>query len=777
MIKRKDEVSPDQFQTFGELLRYLRERAHLSQRDLAQRVGYHHSYLSRLEKNTRAPDVDILRTRFIPALNLQNEPNWLERIAELTRRAEPARLPGATVSFPASFTPILGRARETELLEQTLRRPNVRLVTLVGPPGVGKTRFALHIAERAASNFKDGAAFVDLIPVLDAEQVMPAFAIALNVRETASLSALESVSAALQSKNMLIVADNFEQVTEAGPQLLLLLSQAPGVKIIVTSRESLRLRCEQKFHLAPLPVPGENDQNAGDFPSVQLFLQRARDVNPDFPHDEETASRAAEICRHLDGLPLAIELAAARADALSLPAMLNQLHRRFEWLTHGGRDLPAWRQSLWDAVEWSYSMLGVQERALLNRLSVFSGGWTLEAAEAVCSDDTICTSLDIFNILMRLVDKSIIVADTDRDRYHFLESLREFARQKLQDDHALESMRQRHADHFMAFMQSAAPNIKHGGETTRWLGKIEADHNNLRAVMAWIIEEPSRVSSSYGFIVDMGRFWFNRGHFSEGRRWLEQALAIHTESSVARAALLRCIGDFHRVQGDYIGALAIEEEGLAISKSLGYEKGIYTAMDALAVLAGIQRDYARASELLEPVLAYHRQTQEMASMTATMNNLAIANRRLGRFERARELYEEAISIARKNGNLMSLGHALNGLAEIHSESKDYDAALDLQRQGLEARGQIGDLKGVAFSLGSIAISLHRLNRAACAAQLESASIALRNKLGASLSIIAQAEHDDLIAALKIALGEAAFEEAWANGQAMTWPQAAALAAK
>ena len=783
MPKRPDAIEPSEFHTFGELLRYLRERAHLTQRDLAERVGYHYSYLSRFEKNERVPDEIVLRARFLPALNLQTSSIWAERITELARGVQIAEAPVAVAGafappsprLPVPITPLLGRLRETEDLEQALRRPEVRLVTLVGPPGVGKTRLALHVANRLAAHFEAGAAFVDLMPVLDADQVIPAFALALNVRESAHLSALESVIAALRSQNMLIVADNFEQVTEAAPQLLLLLGEAPGIKILATSRESLRLRGEQEFPLAPLPVPGETDENKRDFPSVQLFLQRARSAKPDFPSDPETAARVAEICRHLDGLPLAIELAAARAGILSLPAMLKQLHRRFDWLTHGARDLPAWRQNLWDAVEWSYSLLDVQERVLMNRLAVFNGGWTLEAAEAICCDDTICRDADILDLLMRLADKSMIVADTARDRFYFLESLREFAHKKLKADNTLETMRQRHAQRFIAFMGNAKQNLRQGDEVTQWLDAAEAEHNNLRAVWTWILEDASRVPPALEFMVAMFSFWRDRSHFTEGRRWLDQVLSIYLEPTAARSNLLHAASEFYRVQGDSSGALAVSEESLSISKGIGDEAGVYKAMDALAILAGMTRDYARAAELLEQVLDYRRRTRDDFRITPTMNNLAIAARRMGNFERAKELYEETISISEETGNLKSLGHALNGLSEVYVELKDFTAALDLQRRGLDVRNRLGDMKGIAYSLGSIALCLHHLEDYKRAAQLESASQKLYRELDISPPPSAQAEHDELAANLRAKLGDVVFEKTWANGRALLCQDAIAAA--
>lgn len=778
---KQQKLLPSHFQTFGDLLRHLRECARLTQRGLAQRVGYHHSYLSRLEKNERAPDEAILRTRFIPALKIEKEAEWAARLIELATRPtaslEPASGPSWDAKLPVILTPLLGRECEAAALFRILSSDDVRLVTLIGPPGVGKTRLALHAAQRLAADFEAGAAFVDLMSVLDADQVIPAFALALNVRETARLSVLESVCAALRSKNMLIVADNFEQVTEAAPQLLSLLGEAPNIKILATSREALRLRGEKEFPLAPLPVPGETDQNLQEFPSVQLFLQRARAVKPDFPQDDETASRAAEICRRLDGLPLAIELAAARVSVLSLPTMLKQLHRRFDWLTYGARDLPAWRQNLWDAVEWSYSMLDAQERVLMNRLSVFSGGWTLESAEAVCCDDTICRDSDILDLLMRLADKSMIAADTDRDRFHFLESLREFACKKLEDDNALEPMRQRHAQYFINFMGDAKQRLRQGSDVTHWLDKTEEEHNNLRAVLTWILEDPSRVPPAAEFMMAIFSFWRDRSHFTEGRRWLDQIIAVYPEPTAVRADLLHAASEFYRVQGDTSGALALGEESLSISKGMGDEVGVYKAMDALAILSGMQRDYARAAELLEQVLEYRRRTQDTVRITPTLSNLAIANRRLGNLERAKELCEEAISITKENGNLMSLGHALNGLSEVYVESKEYPAALDLQRQGLEVRRQLGDLKGIAYSLGSIAISLHQRDDPVRAAQLESASQKLYGELGVSISASAQAEHDELASNLCAKLGDVTFEKVWSKGQAMSREQAVALAIK
>jgi len=778
MSKTQTTFRLESFVTFGELLRYLRERAHLTQRELAALVGYHYSYMSYIEKNTRVPDEASLLGRFVPALGLENEPEIVGRLLALATEKQkklliPTSVPmseaESTASeanvhqLPTSLTSILGREREIASLKNILARVDVRIITIVGPPGVGKTRLALHVAGESEKKFADGVVFVNLTTVTQAELALPAIETALGNQKLSSL----------QKKNMLIVMDNFEQAVGAAPQLVSLLGNAPGVKIIATSREALRVRGEQEFPLAPLPVP---DDSFLDSPAMQLFIERARAVKPDFTLDEKNAARVAEICRRLDGLPLAIELAAARVQTLSLSAMLEHFDRRFEWLARGGRDLPVWRQTLWGAVEWSYNLLSGQERALLNRLSVFADGWTLKAAEAICSDETLCAPSDILNLLMLLADKSLMIVDIEADRYQFLDTLREFAWQKLMESSEREFIQQRHGEYYLKFAQDTRPHLLQGGEQAYWLNQMEREHNNLRAALAWTIESPTRAANAMDFGWAMHTFWYTRSYIGEARRWLNQILALAPASSTAtRADLLRYASDYASTQGDFDRARIFEEEGMAISKILGDEAGVYYSLDGLAMLAGMQGDYAQAANLLEQVLAYRRQTNDSLRLTATLNNLAIATRRLGNIERTQKLYTESIAVSKSAGNLKSLAHALNGLAEVYVELKEYDTAIRLQRESISIRHQLGDLKGVAVSLEALSISMEHLGDSLLATQLESASHKIRQELGLAIAPATRTENENFIAQLRVKLGDEIFENAWSSGQTMPLEQALNLA--
>jgi predicted ATPase len=770
-------LTPENFDTFGALLRFLRERVQLTQRELAALIGYHFSYISYLENNTRAVDDATLLGRFVPALELEEEPAWTARLLELSRRRKSqtdASAGGAHAAdtLPPSLTPIIGREAEAGQLRELLLDPRCQLVTIAGPPGVGKTRLGVHVARGLAPAFPGGVCFVDLTAVRSPDLLVPALALALGVPPSSRGPVEETVKTALAGRQALLLLDNFEQIVDAAPQLLPLLGISPPAKMLVTSREPLRVRGEQEFHLGPLAVPAENQRHSPaemqGFASVRLFLERARAVKPEFALDERNSPHVAEICRRLDGLPLAIELASARVRALSVSAMLEQFDRRFEWLSHGARDLPIWRQTLQGAIEWSYLLLGEKERTLFRRLAVFSGGWTLEAAEAVCGDETACPRGEVLGLLIQLANKSLVVPDPEADRYFFLETLREFASLELEGSGELETLRERHFAYCLGFVQAAQPQLEKGKDQYLWLDRTEAEHSNLRAALAWVTADPARSPQALRFGRSIHVFWLVRSYVNEARYWLGRILGMDTSPSETRAELLRFASDYASTQGDYAQAEALEQEAMEISRALGDEAGIFFSLDGMAVLAGMQGNYARAAEILEQVLAYRRRNDDRMRLTLTLNNLAIATRRLGNLERARSLFEESVQVNRLLEDRNSLAHALHGLAEVHVGQGAYAQALQFQRESAGIRHKLGDMKGMTFSLNSLAQITERLGRHPLAATLEGAAARLRQELGMPISPATRRENDELLARLRTALGDAAFEDSWREGQALAW---------
>lgn len=778
-------LTPEGFSTFGELLRYLRERARLSQRELAALVGYHSSYISYLEKNSRSLDEASLLGRFVPALGLENESSWVARLLELStlkKEEMPIHSGGQESavsvekgnSLPTSLTAMIGREYESARLRKLILDPDIRLVSILGPPGVGKTCLSLNVARLVFPAYRHGVVFVDLTAVREPQLLHSAIALALGIADSSKTAIEDTVKLALSEKNLLLILDNFEQIVDAAPQLLGLLGAAPEIKILVTSREVLRLRGEQEFHLNPLPIPPQNEKRSIeqllDIPSVGLFVARARAVKPEFNLDEKNASLVAEICSRLDGLPLAIELAAARIRTMSLAAMLEQFNRRFDWLSQGARDLPVWRQTLLGAVEWSVNLLTDQQRTLFQRLSIFSGGWTLAAAESICSDDTLCKRSEIFFILIQLMEKSLVIPEDESGRYSFLETLREFAFDALRKSDEYEALRHRHFEYFLEFVKTAKPHIRGGGESVVWLLRMENDYNNLRLAMAWAVETPERASLAMDFGSNIHVFWLTRSHIREARFWLSQILALDSAPSVVRANLLRYASDYASSLGDYAQAQKLEEDAMNISKSMGDEAGIYYSLDGMAMMAGIQGDYAQAAELLEKVLVYRRQNDEPVLLTATLNNLAIATRRLGNLERAKQLFLEAAQINRKEENLKSLSHALLGLADVHLQQGNVQEALDLYKETIMIRSRLGDLKGLAHSLNALAMMMEKMKDETLAATLEGAAAHLREEIGMPIQTANRSENEEFLKRLQEKLSTEKLERAWFDGQTMSRQQ-------
>jgi predicted ATPase len=720
----------------------LRERVELSQKELALQVGYHYSYMSRIEKNQRTPDPTTLMARFVPALSLDSEPEWTARLLELAggtetkthsavpaspgpRSAPPTALPIFDLSssnLPIILTPLLGRDEEVLALANLLAREDVRLVTVIGPPGVGKTRLAAHIAAQLAGSFAHGPLFVDLTSIADVEAFIPTLAESLNVRETADIPLLKSIAASLRQRNLLLVLDNFEQVISAAPHILSLLAGAPEVKILVTSREALHVSGEYEFPLLPLALPEsltsgpgleENiPQTFSQYSSVQLFVQRAQAVQPAFGLTVENSPAIVEICRHLDGLPLAIELAAARIKTLSPQTMLQQLDRRLDWLTRGPRDANLSRQTLRGTMEWSYNLLSEPERILLRRLSVFSGGWTLRAAESVCADakdvvkETTLRREDILDSLGNLVDKSLVVTETGgrQARYHLLETVREFGREKLSQEDELTEILNRHLAHFTEYAEESESHLD-GLEQAKWVAISEKEHNNFRSAIDYSLTPGADVLSGLRIGAAISLFWLEHNHFHEGLERLQKLLdcAVDPEHQKAKAKMLYRAAAIHSRLFSYNTASKLCEQSIEISRHLDDKRSLASALYYMGEIGIALHDYTWAKKALEESVSICWSIHFPQQLNMALSSLGRAYEETGERQRAFATAKEALAIAEQIEDTWGMIHALQLLGAISRFNFEYEVAIDYFERSLPAIRLIGDRYAEGITLANLSI--------------------------------------------------------------------------
>jgi predicted ATPase/transcriptional regulator with XRE-family HTH domain len=733
-------LSPDSFNNFGELLRYLRERAELSQRELALQVGYHYSYMSRIEKNERLPDSATLMARFVPALGLEDEPRWTERLLRLAASEEktlaprksglgsashPAKADSALPKFesplstlPLSLTPLLGRDKEVETITKLLSRFDVRLVTLVGPPGVGKTRLAIHVANEVAGMFAHGAVFVDLAPLNDPQEMFAALANTLGIQETSGASLMTQLISNLRQKNVLLVIDNFEHMLSAAPQFLQLLGNSPQVKALITSREALRISGEREFSVLPLPLP-QKEENASlsssqlmDYAAIQLFAQRAQAVDIDFQLTLENLNSIAEICRRLDGLPLAIELAAARSKILTPQAMLAQFDRRLDWVAHGTRDSSnTSRQTLRGAIEWSYNILSEAERALMRRLSVFSDGWTPKSAEAVCGSEETGTNpvlrrADVLDFLIQLVDKSLVLTEKKENetRFYFLETIHDFMREKLKSSGEETAIRNNHLAYFAGFAEEMERHID-GFDQVAWTFIGDQEHNNLRAALEWGLHDGANLYDALRLASAVSIFWIARSYFREGFERLSQYLncGIESEYQPLRAKILFRAGAMAGYMFDFATGRKLCEAGITLSRSLGDKRSLANALFYLAEIIFNLGQLQEARAALEESISLCWEENYTSQLSVSLTNLGVLLNREGDYKSAQSTLEEALAIASRVNDIWGMSHALLSLGSVNRYNNHHDAAIQYLERSLDMTIKIGDRYSEGISYSNLAI--------------------------------------------------------------------------
>jgi predicted ATPase/DNA-binding SARP family transcriptional activator len=669
-----------------------------------------------------------LRLRLHHDLNAEPDPETTALFSELraearnraartlhtgTRPPAPGRtLPSAPPRhhLPQPLTHLVGREKELREIKACLA--TARLVTLTGPGGVGKTRLAIQVAGELAEDYQDGICFVDLGALVDPALVLQAVASELGLREESGRPLTAILHDFLCAKQLLLVLDNFEQVLAAGPRVAELVAAAPRLKVLVTSRAVLRLRGEHRFPVPPLALPDPKRlprlELLSHFPAVALFIQRAVAASPEFAVTDRNARAIAEICNRLDGLPLAIELAAARIRLLPPQAMLGRFERRLPLLTGGARDLPARQQTLQATMDWSYDLLSEAERRLLRRLSLFAGGFTLEAAEAICPGEAVEAD-EVLDLLGQLVDKSLVLVEEGEGeaRYRLLETIRQYGAEKLRESGEGSDLRTRHRDWFLHLVERAELAMK-GPDQREWLDRLETEHDNLRAALTWSLEN-GEAPACLRLGGSLGRFWAVRGYLAEGRERLAQVLALararhaerEPECSALWAKALRMAGVLARGQGDYGAARAFFEESLSIQRELDDKLGIAVSLNSLGSVTHAQGNYEAARSFYEESLSIRRGLGDGQGIADSLNNLGLVAQNQGDYEAARSLYEQSLAIKRELRDEGGIAALLNNLAEAAWYQGDYTSSRSLLEKSVPIWQRLGYKHGLAHSLNGL----------------------------------------------------------------------------
>ncbi|MEZ4865863.1 MAG: tetratricopeptide repeat protein [Caldilineaceae bacterium] len=753
---------------FGDLLRYLRQRAQMTQRDLALAAGYSISQISRLEHNQRLPDEMTLLAVFVPALGLEGEPATVERLLWLARQArdkpddnlappKPIDEPSYTNllstqtaprpnNLPHRLTSFIGREQDVVAL-QTLVQDN-RLVTLTGVGGVGKSSLALAVANTLA--FPDGVWLLELAPITEGGLVVRLLADLFQLPESPGHTRLEAVIAYLQHKELLLVIDNCEHLIATCAELVdRLLHAAATLHIVATSREALNTAGEREWPVAPLPTPPNATPERSidtlpqlqSFAAAQLFIERAQAVKADLIFTDQDAPFIAHICQEVDGIPLALELAAARCKSFALAEIVARLHDRFALLSTGRRTALLRHQTLRATIDWSYDLLSPAEAALLRALAVFAGGWTLAAAEALADQGQ--GHSPTFELLHQLVNKSLVVVDhqSETTRYRLLETIREYARAKLVEQGEEAAVCDQHATYFLQLAEEARP-LLYSAQQQQWYQRLIEEQNNFRVALHWW-----RANDNYVQVARLGAalcwFWLKHGELREEMPQLEWALAevTHNHATTLPAIRTKALysvgtgaswsGDFSRArqlfeaclqveevptawfeltevlgaladiaewEGEYLRATALTERYLMLSRAHNFTQGVADSLTNLGELTRLQGDYTRASQLLQESLVLRKTVGTATGIAATQGYLSMAVRELGDFPEAERLLAEALRLASALEDNMIVAGVTTELGVMAQLQYDYEKAKHYQQRALTLLKELGFQAYVALAL-------------------------------------------------------------------------------
>ncbi|HVE93223.1 MAG TPA: tetratricopeptide repeat protein [Actinomycetota bacterium] len=631
-----------------------------------------------------------------------------QRVFQLAHADLPAEFPPPVAldphhhNLPAPPTALVGRERELRLLTDLLGQGDVRLVTLTGPGGIGKTRLALESARNLLGRFWDGVWFVDLSAVTEPERVLPAVAAAAGVRQSARATVRDTLATALADRTVLLVLDNFEQVVEAADDVAALLAAAPDVKVLATSREVLHLRGEKELPVEPLAVPGQQVRWAEELESVdsvRLFVERAKDARSNFQLTDENVPHVAGICRRLEGLPLAVELAAARIRNHEPAELGAMLERRLDLLTHGPRDLPQRQRTLRSTIAWSVELLDDDEKRAFVAMSAFRGGCTVEAARVVCGDQS-------GQILESLASKNLIRKEESyaEPRLSMLETVREFALELLdpQDD-ALE----RHADYYAGLAAEVRRGLR-SADQAKWMRRADPDQENLRAALDWLNSQPGCEGKALAMTMHSADFWHFRGLLREGEQQMARAVERAKDPTPLRARALGNRGSFLAEMGQYEQARELALEALSIAEHTGATAEVAYAANLLGGLANMMGSFEESRDFYERALEARRSLDDEAGVAVCLHNLGLLASQLGDNLRAGLYYREAIALRQSVKDPRGVASSTNGLARVLMDTGRLEQAAELFEESLNIRREMKDAKGTATSMRGLSDALRRL---------------------------------------------------------------------